>query len=124
MYNKSDITLAIDLARKGKTDKQIMKYLNGNTIKKENKVIVNEICNHFELKQNQLKAKTRNPKVILARSFAYLFLRTENRVSLHEIGRMFDRTHATVLSSLKTIRGRIAMEKQIDEMFNTLKEKI
>ncbi len=65
--------------------------------------IVDLICNHFSLRPDQIRSRSRKKEVALPRQIAMYFSRKYTQASLQNIGKEFNRDHATVLHSIKKI---------------------
>lgn len=70
--------------------------------KRATQLVIEMVKDFFEL---DITKKTRERQYILARSFAYKMLRDNSKMTLAEIGKAFNRDHATVLHSLRQLEG-------------------
>ena len=65
--------------------------------------IVDFVCGHFSLRPEQIRSKSRKKEIALPRQIAMYFSRKYTQASLQNIGKEFNRDHATVLHSIKKI---------------------
>ncbi len=65
--------------------------------------ILDLICRHFNVKPDQLRSKSRRKEIALPRQIAMYFSRKFTSATLQNIGKEFNRDHATVLHSIKKI---------------------
>ena len=78
------------------------------------KNIVEQVCNV------NLEWKTRKRKNINARAIAYKILRDTEYMSYHFIGREFNKSHATVLYSVKEFPYLILSDRQMERDYNEI----
>lgn len=72
--------------------------------------IVEFICSSFELTRQQLKSKSRQRQVVLARNMAFYLTRQYTDLSLKDIGDRFNRKHSTVLKGIANVEQQMGLE--------------
>ncbi|MBQ7666777.1 MAG: chromosomal replication initiator protein DnaA, partial [Kiritimatiellae bacterium] len=65
------------------------------------------VADQFDLRISDMTSRDRSQNVAMPRQIAMFLCRSLTRRSLPEIARAFDKTHATVVHSFKTVRGRM-----------------
>jgi chromosomal replication initiator protein len=89
------------------------------TVKKENvKRISNEeivrfVAEYYKTTADVLKSKIKTTDVCRARNIAILMMRTKNSANLQEIGCVLNRTHGSIIASLKTIESLLDIDKKL-----------
>ena len=78
------------------------------------KRIVEQVCNI------SLDVRTRKRKNINARAIAYKILRDKEYMSYHFIGREFNKSHATILYSVKEFPYLILSDRQMERDYNEI----
>lgn len=120
------------------TDKGIKSYLrtiDEEVYRKHKQMYLNHdkhienICrlvfNYFDVPLERIKVKSRKAQLIRAKQFTSYFLRREvHRITLHEIGGVFDLDHATILHSINKIKGVIEVDKEYRNYHNDLCTKL
>ena len=83
------------------------------------------IFSYFDVPLETIKEKNRQAQIIRAKQFTAYFLRREVRkITLTEIGDIFNLDHATALHSIKKIKGLIEIDKEYREFHNELCTKL
>lgn len=83
-------------------------------------VINRRIAEYFNLTPNDLRRKTREGKICLARQFAQYFMHVNFSYTLDFTGLFYGQDHATVLHSKKVIEQQTALDKNIYRHFVNL----
>ena len=79
------------------------------------------IFNYFDVPLEKIKVKSRKAQLIRAKQFTAYFLRREvHRITLQEIGGVFDLDHATILHSINKIKGVLEVDKEYRNYHNEL----
>lgn len=86
--------------------------------------IVETIANHFNISERILRARTRKGEIIIARHLCMYFCRELTSLSLSEIGLIFNRDHATVLSAVKSVNNQKDTDRKYLRLCEELCEKI
>jgi chromosomal replication initiator protein len=80
----------------------------------------------YDVDKSELTGKSRVQNVAQARHVAIYLIRTITEMSLPNIGKLFNRDHSTVISSIDSIEKKIAsspaMEIEINELIKEIKE--
>jgi len=82
------------------------------------------ILNKYDVDKDDLVGKSRVKDVAQARHIAIYLIRTITEMSLPNIGKLFNRNHATVISSIDTIEKKIASSPAIEIEINDLIKEI
>lgn len=91
-------------------------------------MFISKVCEYFNIAPEFLfeNNKCRKPEFVAIRHFVFLFLKQYTKLSLANIGSVFEKDHATVLNSIKKINGYIETEAytklQYDELNQIAKE--
>ncbi len=72
--------------------------------------IVEFICSSFELTTQQLRSKSRQRQIVLARNMAFFLTRQYTDLSLQDIGDRFNRKHSTVLKGIANVEREMSLE--------------
>lgn len=68
------------------------------------------ICNHFQVPESNLSDRCRlRDTMVLPRQFAIYYCKKYTSLSLTDIGSYFDRKHAAVIHSVKTVKDLISV---------------
>ena len=80
----------------------------------------------YDVDKSELTGKSRVQNVAQARHVAIYLIRTITEMSLPNIGKLFNRDHSTVISSIDSIEKKIAsspaIEIEINELIKEIKE--
>ncbi|MGC9383244.1 MAG: chromosomal replication initiator protein DnaA [Kosmotogaceae bacterium] len=121
IYNKdSDISLAQQV---------LASYVPSITVSKrkdELEMIISTIENLLDVERKKFFGKSRKKNVVLARQVFIYVLKNEFGRSITEIGKLINRTHSTVIHSLKKIEKSINSEEDtsVTDIVNTVVEKV
>ena len=88
--------------------------------------IVEEVSVKYNVKQEDIYGKSRKAEIVLARQLSIYLAQIHTQLSVSKIGLLIgNKNHATVLHSIKTIKGRLKIDKglreQVDELSNKIK---
>ena len=87
---------------------------------------VNNEARIIMLSAEQLSGKSRVKEIANARHIAIYLIRNITEMSLPNIGKLFNRDHATVMSSIDNVESRIGssatFEAEINELIKEIKE--
>ena len=96
------------------TRKEIKKNVNELTFEK----IINFICNHFNVSEEEILGNCRKKEIVLARQVVMYFCKKLLNMSLCEIGeRIGNRDHSTVIHAIKNVD-----EKYHDDVTSLIKD--
>jgi chromosomal replication initiator protein len=121
IYNKdSDISLA---------QKVLASYVPSVTVSKrkdELEMIITTIENLLDVERKKIFGKSRKKNVVLARQVFIYILKNDFGRSITEIGKLINRTHSTVIHSLKKIEKSISSNEDpsLSNIVNTVVEKV
>ena len=83
------------------------------------------IFKKYSIKQEDIKGTKRNKEIAQARHVAVYILRTVTDMSLPNIGKIFNRDHTTVLSSVENVEKRMAQSPvfraEVEELIKEIK---
>ncbi|MEA2066252.1 MAG: chromosomal replication initiator protein DnaA [Thermotogota bacterium] len=121
IYNKdSDILLAQQV---------LASYVPSVTVSKrkdELEMIISTIENLLDVERKKIFGKSREKNVVLARQVFIYVLKNEFGRSITEIGKLINRTHSTVIHSLKKIKKSISSNEDpsVSNIVNTVVENV
>ncbi len=101
-------------------------YVNKN-IYSDNSItnIQKVVADYFKITVDDLKSKKRTSKIIKPRHIAMFFSRTETDENLAKIGLEFGgRDHSTVIAACEKIKSELLIDKNLNEMLKSIKEKL
>lgn len=88
-------------------------------------LITKVVCEFFNLEENKLREKNRRKEIVLARQVAMYLSKLLTKSSLKTIGLHFGgRDHSTVIHSQTSIENLVAEDPKMQELVNSLKNKI
>jgi len=120
------------------TDKGIKSYLrtvDSDLSRKYQRVFMNHdrhveniariVFNYFNIPLEKLKVKNRKAEIIRAKQFTAFYLKREvHRMSLNEIGKVFDLNHATMIHSIRNITDLIEVDSEYKKYHEDLCAKL
>lgn len=86
--------------------------------------IIETITNFFHLKPVDLRSKKRSKNIVYPRSIAMYILREKTKLSLSEVGSLFDRDHSTVLTAINKISEQEKTDPELQGTLETLRQKM
>lgn len=95
---------------------EILKDDVGNDIKNKNisnEQIVAIVAEYYSTTTEALRSKIKTAEICHARNVAILFMRNLNNANLLEIGKVLNRTHATIIASLKNMEKWLDNDKKL-----------
>jgi len=88
-------------------------------------LITKVVCEFFNLEENKLREKNRRKEIVLARQVAMYLSKLLTKSSVKTIGLHFGgRDHSTVIHSQTSIENLVAEDPKMQELVNSLKNKI
>lgn len=84
--------------------------------------IMDFICTSFEISQQQLKSKSRQRQIVLARNMAFFLARKYTDLSLKDIGDRFNRKHSTVLKGISNVERELNLETPLGRQLSRTME--
>lgn len=76
---------------------------------------IDAVCRHYGFSRNTMMEKSRKGAVVEARYVAMYLIRKNTTYSLHAIGAIFKKDHATVLWGVKTVSNLLEVDKEFKE---------
>jgi chromosomal replication initiator protein len=84
--------------------------------------LILKVCNFYGITLQELMSKTRLRKIVDARNILYYIFHRCYKLTSTEVGKMFNKNHATILSGANKIEGFIKFDKvfkiQINQFIN------
>lgn len=77
--------------------------------------LIARVCLEFNTTVEPLKLRSRKRELVIPRQIAFYLLRTKLDLTLSDIGRMFNRDHATVLYSVRTVKNFLEFDDYYKE---------
>ena len=96
------------------TEKKIIGYQFKKPRRAEIDSVINKVCIKYEVSKKDLFTKTRTTDIVRSRNIIHNILNEKYKMSLSDIGRIFNQDHTTVLNSvqMKQYRRRFWNEEQ------------
>lgn len=69
-------------------------------------IILEKVSKYFDVTIPGMIGPSRNAKIVMARQIAQYLLRSELKMPLKAIGKLFNRDHTTIIHSIKYINGQ------------------
>lgn len=90
------------------------------------RLIIQELCLYYNIDYNYFMSNTdkRDRELVIVRQFITYFLKENTKMTLSQIGNVFGKDHATVLSGIRTIKGLIETDRVIYGQHADLKPRI
>ena len=87
--------------------------------------IVSCTCEHFKIKEEDVFGKSRKANIVTVRQMSMYLAHKYTKLTANKIGIYIgNRDHATVLHGIKTIDGRMKVEKELRQHYEELEEKL
>ncbi|MCP4336908.1 MAG: chromosomal replication initiator protein DnaA [Mycoplasma sp.] len=86
--------------------------------------IVSVVAGYYKVSVNDIFGKTRKKEVVLARHISMWLVRSINKHSFKQIGKIFGRDHSTILSAITKIDTAIKINLVVKEAIKKIKSKI
>ena len=80
--------------------------------------LILKVCNFYEVTLQELMSKTRLRKIVDARNTLYYILHRCHKLTSVEVGKMFNKNHATILNGANRIEGFIKFDKVFESQIN------
>jgi chromosomal replication initiator protein len=98
-------------------DVLITKKINQNL---DTSSLILKVCDYYEITLDQLMSKSRLRKIADARNTLYFILHKCYKLTCTEVGKMFNKNHATILSGSTKIEGFMRFDKVFRIKINQL----
>ena len=82
--------------------------------------IISEIAKKYHITPEEIKGKKRSKDVAMARHVAVYIIRKATDMSLKSIGKIFDRDHTTMMSSLDVVEAEMEADATFEHEVNAL----
>ena len=83
---------------------------------------VNDLCHDRNLNLQDVLGRTRRREYVETRQVAMYILREYEKKTFHDIGRLFDRDHATVIHAWKKFKSLMSVgDKEAEEIYSSAK---
>ena len=111
-------------------DLEFAKRILAGCVKTEKKeVTIDQIitctCEYFNVKEEEIFGKSRKANIVTVRQMSMYLAHKHTKLTASRIGiYVGNRDHATVLHGIKTIEGRLKVEKELRRHFEELEEKL
>ena len=86
--------------------------------------IIDEVSSYYGISPEDIKSKKRNENIAGARHAAIYLVRKMTELSLKDIGNIFGRNHATVLSSIDKVDINIKTKKGYEDEINNISKRV
>lgn len=86
-----------------------------------NQDIINKVCEHFDINEEQLKSKRRNRELVDARGIIMYLLHKYKGQTSTSVAKLFGKNHATVLHQSRKIEGYMDVDREFFELVNSFK---
>jgi len=107
------------------TPQAINKLLTGTTPKRDIRILLQAVAEHFGLTTEDITGKKRDKKTTLARHTAIYLIREERQSSLTEIGKeLGGRNHTTILHGYERIASELNVNPALGGQIARIREKI
>lgn len=92
------------------------------TIQEGNSIVINAVCNHFGVPQENIKSELRNRDThAIPRQFFFYFMTEIFNFKPTEVARMVSKNHATVLHGKKEIIKFLEFDKEYQYNYQAIK---
>lgn len=87
--------------------------------------IVNCACHHFDVKEEDVFGKSRKANLVIVRQLSMYLAHKHTKLTTSRIGvYVGNRDHATVLHGIKTIEGRLKVDKELRQHLQQLEDEL
>ena len=80
------------------------------------------VCNYYDVDYNLMLSKSRTINAVKCRQISMYLIRKHTTLSLPSIGKMFNKNHATIIHSIKTMENHIEWEKDLSNEVDELEK--
>lgn len=85
--------------------------------------IIEAVCEYMELSYEQIKETNRSKRVVTCRQMCMHFVYGRlPHVTFHDIGKMFERDHSTVIHAVGVVRDRMFLEPDFRKMVREIEK--
>ena len=119
-HKLTGMPITVDMAIRCLSDQVVASEPASVTVEK----ILNEVGNHFQVQQSDLKSRKQTSGIATARHVAIYLIRELTDLSLPAIGRIFSRDHTTIMNSYDTVKKRFEQNPSFEKEVKTLMGRI
>src|ERR1051326_4595286 len=106
---KSKLLKLVDL--QGEVARLELQLLFGGREDVQSARIVSEVVGrHYQISLEVVHSNIREPRIVEPRHVIYHLLNKHTKASMNQIGRMFNKDHATIMHALRSVRDRLETE--------------
>lgn len=122
--------LAYSVVDSRDVDMEFAKRIMAGRTKMEKRTITIELiisctCEHFNVREEDVFGKSRKAEIVTVRQMSMYLAHKHTKLTTSKIGvYVGNRDHATVLHGIKTIEGRLKVEKELRRHLEELEEKL
>ncbi len=96
-----------------------------NIIRLKPQKVIKKVCDHFEVKQSEIKGRRRHKEIVYPRHMAMYILKNSLDLSYVEIGKWFsNRDHTSVMHAKNKIENLLEEDDVVLQDFNNIKSKL
>ncbi len=82
------------------------------------------VYNKFGVKREEIVGQRRNKEIVNARHIAVYLVRNITEMSLPNIGKIFNRDHTTIMSSIEIVQKRLTTDNQLSFILSEIEKEI
>ena len=86
--------------------------------------IFSAVCKKYNVTKEELTGKKRTKEIVKARHIAIYLIRQITEISLPNIGKIFERDHATIMASIDVVKKHIAADPLFAGDIETLRQEV
>jgi chromosomal replication initiator protein len=86
--------------------------------------ILSAVLDHFSLKYEDIKKKSRERKIVMPRQICMWLMRKHASMTLKQIGELFNLDHTTVIHSVTTINNLMDVDKEVQNIIRSIYSKL
>lgn len=91
-----------------------------NPIHIDNEDVILKICKYYKVSLDELMSKSRLRRIVDARNTLYYIFHKCCNITCEEVGRLFNKHHATVLNGANRIEGFMRYDKKFKRQINQI----
>tara|TARA_R110002096_G_scaffold210537_2_gene397874 strand:+ start:1122 stop:1448 length:327 start_codon:yes stop_codon:yes gene_type:complete len=83
--------------------------------------LIKRVCESYEISDKELMSKRRLAYIVRPRQIIMYILRNDHKMTLERIATLFNKNHATIIHSVKSIENMISYDKDLKNKVNYLR---
>ena len=87
--------------------------------KKPVELIIDRVCEHFEISKTKLTSSTRKQEIVKAREIVAYILRVEYKMTLQSVGDILNRNHSSIIHIVKGAEFYIERDNKLKELIKS-----